>query len=474
MKLESITIQNFKGIRRKAVIPLAPVTMLFGANSSGKSSILHALLYLYELLVNKNADPEYSTVTGEHIYLGGFSELVNGKDMSNTMTLGVSFSLDPKMDFYNTFMTDSDSNVCEGYISNVSAPVMHYAIEMDIGYSELENRAFVKQSRVWFNHQLFCSLSAAAGKKSVTIEVLQDLALFVIGDSDDDEFPPFLDVGPFELNLPYKALLNVDERVEFEDAPLEWDLICSEKPLAGRIITECAFADIVLAPLRHFSKRLQQLIHVGPLRVIPNRSFVAKRSPDKPRWFNGEAGWDAFAFGSSVLQQEVNDWYKHHFNCPYQFLKSPSGYGVALADANSAMPLLPSQVGAGVSQIFPFVVAAVKPDVGMISIEQPELHLHPAWQVDLADLMLTQTNQYSADKLFLVETHSEHMVLRLLKRIRESQDASLPLDNKLAQIIFCEVFEGETRIRPIGITSDGDFDTAWPNGFFEERGKELF
>lgn len=474
MKLESITIQNFKGIRRKAVIPLAPVTMLFGANSSGKSSILHAFLYLYELLVNKNADPEYSTVTGEHIYLGGFSELVNGKDLSKTITLGVTFSLDPKMDFYNTFMTDSDSNVCEGYISNVSAPVMRYALEMDIGYSELENRAFVKQSRVSINHQLFCSLSAAAGKKSATIEVLQPSGLYVIADTENDGVLPFLDVGPFELNLPYKALINVDERVGLEDAPLEWDLICSEKPLAGRIITECAFADTVLAPLRHFSKRLQQLIHIGPLRVIPNRSFVAKRAPDKQRWFNGEAGWDAFAFGSSVLQQEVNDWYKNHFNCPYQFLKSPSGYGVALADANSAMPLLPSQVGAGVSQIFPFVVAAVKPDVGMISIEQPELHLHPAWQVELADLMLTQTNQYSTDKLFLVETHSEHMVLRLLKRIRESQDASLPLDSKLAQIIFCEVFEGETRIRPIGITPDGDFDTAWPNGFFEERGKELF
>ncbi len=474
MKLESITVQNFKGIRRKAVIPLAPVTMLFGANSSGKSGILHALLYLYELLVNKNADPEYSTVTGEHIYLGGFSELVNGKDLSKTITLGVAFSLDPKMDFYNTFMTDSDLNVCEGYISNLSAPVMHYALEIDIGYSELENRAFVKQSRVSINNQLFCSLSAAAGKKSVIIEVVQPSGLYVIADSENDGVLPFLDVGPFELNLPCKALLNLDERVELEDAPLEWDLICSEKPLAGRIITECAFADNVLAPLRHFSKRLQQLIHIGPLRVIPNRSFVAKRTPDKPRWFNGEAGWDAFAFGSSVLQQEVNDWYKNHFNCPYQFLKSPSGYGVALADANSAMPLLPSQVGAGVSQIFPFVVAAVKPDIGMISIEQPELHLHPAWQVEIADLMLTQTNQYSADKLFLIETHSEHMVLRLLKRIRDSQDASLPLDSKLAQIIFCEVFDGETRIRPIGITQDGDFDTAWPNGFFEERGKELF
>lgn len=88
MIINALIIQNFKGIRRKAVIPLAPVTMLFGANSSGKSSILHTLLYLYELLVNKNVDPEYSSVTGEHVYLGGFAELINGKDLTQVMTLG--------------------------------------------------------------------------------------------------------------------------------------------------------------------------------------------------------------------------------------------------------------------------------------------------------------------------------------------------------------------------------------------------
>jgi len=474
MKLNTITIENFKGIRRKAVIPLAPVTMLFGANSSGKSSILHAFLYLYELLVNKNPDPEFSTVTGDHIYLGGFSELVNGKDMSKTMTLGVSFSLDTNMDFYNTYMTDSDFNVCEGHASDESAPVLHYAIEVDIGFSQLSNKAFVKQSRLAINHRPFCSLTATSGKKSVLLEVTQPSAILLAANDEENGVMPFFGVDAFEVNLPFNALLNCEDRIEFVDSPINWEDVCWEKPLAGRISTECAFADVVLAPLNHFTKTLQQLIHIGPLRVIPGRSFVAKRSPDKTRWFNGEAGWDAFAFGNLVLQQQVNYWYQQHFNCSYHFLTSPSGYGVALADAKSAMPLLPSQVGAGISQIFPFVVSAVKPDLGMISIEQPELHLHPAWQVELADLMLTQTNQYSANKLFLVETHSEHMVLRLLKRIRESQDAPLPLDSKLAQIIFCEVFEGETRIRPIGITQDGDFDTAWPNGFFEERGKELF
>ena len=474
MQIKSITIQNFKGIRRKAVIPLAPVTMLFGANSSGKSSILHALLYLYELLVNKNVDPEYSSVTGEHVYLGGFSELINGKDLSKVMTLGVSFALDASMDFFNTFMTESDQNVAEGFVHDVSAPVLEYAIEMDIAYSELDNRAFVKETKVAINNHPFCVFTATAGKKAIVVNVINPSAILLSANDEINGVMPFQSIEPFELNLPNKALLNADHRIDLSDELIDWDEVCYDKPLAARVVTECAFADVVLAPLRHFIKRLQQLIHIGPLRVIPNRSFVAKRTMEKPRWFDGQAGWDAFYFGSSVLQKEVNDWYKVHFKADYQFIQSPTGYGVALTDTKNETALLPAQVGAGISQVFPFVVAAIKSDIGMISFEQPELHLHPAWQVELADLMLTQTNEYSAGKQFFVETHSEHMVLRLLRRIRDSQDAGLPFDAKQTQIIFCEVHEGETRIRGIGITPDGEFDTVWPNGFFEERNKELF
>ncbi len=474
MQIKTVTIQNFKGIRRKAVIPLAPVTMLFGANSSGKSSILHALLYLYELLVNKNVDPEYSSVTGEHVYLGGFAELINGKDLTKVMTLGVSFGLDASMDFFNTFMTDSDESVAVGFVHDVSAPVLDYAIEMDIAFSELDKKAFVKESRVSINNRPLCVFTAIAGKKAITLKILNPSAILLSINDEINGVMPFQEIGSFELNLPDRALLVIDNRIDLSDMPIEWSEVCNEKPLAGRVVTECAFADVILAPLRHFSKRLHQLIHIGPLRVIPNRSFVAKRTIEKPRWFDGQAGWDAFYFGSAVLQKEVNDWYKMHFKADYQFIQSPTGYGVALTDTKNETALLPAQVGAGISQVFPFVVAALKSDIGIISFEQPELHLHPAWQVELADLMLTQTNQYSADKLFFVETHSEHMVLRLLKRIRDSQDADLPFDAKQTQIIFCEVFERETRIRAIGITPDGEFDTVWPNGFFEERNKELF
>ena len=88
MKITSLTIGGFKGIKNKSTIPLAPITLFFGANSTGKSTVLHALLYLYEVIAKRNFDPQYSSVTGEALYFGGFQNLVHGKALSGVITLG--------------------------------------------------------------------------------------------------------------------------------------------------------------------------------------------------------------------------------------------------------------------------------------------------------------------------------------------------------------------------------------------------
>ena len=82
--------------------------------------------------------------------------------------------------------------------------------------------------------------------------------------------------------------------------------------------------------------------------------------------------------------------------------------------------------------------------------------------------------------MFLVETHSEHLMLRLLKRRRQSADNEIT-DNHSCycrkediQIIFCEQENGKTRLLPIKTTDEGEFDAPWPNGFFAERREELF
>ncbi|ESR71030.1 hypothetical protein T266_11765, partial [Pseudomonas aeruginosa VRFPA05] len=134
-----------------------------------------------------------------------------------------------------------------------------------------------------------------------------------------------------------------------------------------------------------------------------------------------------------------------------------------------------SEVGVGISQLFPLVVAAVQDRQGIIACEQPELHVHPRIQVGIGDL-LTQANKKTT---FLIETHSEHLILRILRRIRETSEGELPeglqpVSPADVSIVYMEPGEAGVRTRHIEIDSSGEFTTRWPHGFFAERGEELF
>ena len=91
MKITSLTTSGFKGIKNKATIPLVPITLFFGANSTVKSTVLHALLYLYEVIAKRNFDAQYSSITGEALYFGGFQNMVDGKALSGVSSCSRAF-----------------------------------------------------------------------------------------------------------------------------------------------------------------------------------------------------------------------------------------------------------------------------------------------------------------------------------------------------------------------------------------------
>ena len=68
MRLTRIEIENFKGIGDRQMVELRPITLLFGPNSAGKSTILQALHYLREILERGNIDPDV-TIAGGLIYV---------------------------------------------------------------------------------------------------------------------------------------------------------------------------------------------------------------------------------------------------------------------------------------------------------------------------------------------------------------------------------------------------------------------
>lgn len=110
-------------------------------------------------------------------------------------------------------------------------------------------------------------------------------------------------------------------------------------------------------------------------------------------------------------------------------------------------------------------------------IQQPELHLHPALQAALGDVFIVASG---GQNQLVVETHSEHLLLRLLKRVRQTHhqvDIAPELMLKpqdLCVLYFDPQTNGTTAVRKLRVTPEGDFMDRWPNGFFEERGKEIF
>ena len=133
------------------------------------------------------------------------------------------------------------------------------------------------------------------------------------------------------------------------------------------------------------------------------------------------------------------------------------------------------EVGSGISYVVPILASLMGAQTSWIA--QPELHLHPSAQCELGDVFLRAFNRghYS-----VVETHSEHILLRVLKRIRQTTkgaaiDADLKCPPEAVSVLYFDPQEdGSTRVKQLRVTRLGDFKDRWPDGFFEERGKELF
>lgn len=131
----------------------------------------------------------------------------------------------------------------------------------------------------------------------------------------------------------------------------------------------------------------------------------------------------------------------------------------------------------------PVVVGCLQDRNGIVMIEQPELHIHPAVQVGMGDLFIevvkSPHNQLGEGKTLLVETHSEHIMLRLLRRVRETSANEIPPDGHAIApediaVIYVENVQGIVAFRRMKLDQDGDFHERWPHGFFEERAEELF
>ncbi|MGZ8189932.1 MAG: AAA family ATPase [Methylococcaceae bacterium] len=146
-------------------------------------------------------------------------------------------------------------------------------------------------------------------------------------------------------------------------------------------------------------------------------------------------------------------------------------------------------VGVGISQIIPVLCTIY--NAYRSYIHQPELHLHPKQQSHLGDVFIERINDElygewriehddKPERFFFIETHSEHILLRILRRIRETNRSDIK--NKLFGFTadqLCVLYvdkdkNGDSQVMRLRVAENGDFIDRWPHGFFTERNADLF
>lgn len=149
-----------------------------------------------------------------------------------------------------------------------------------------------------------------------------------------------------------------------------------------------------------------------------------------------------------------------------------------LRDASERIHAI-KDVGSGIGYVLPVLCGLFNPDLAFYKfIQQPELHLHPALQAELGDVIIESVR--TENQTTIIETHSEHLVLRILKRIRQTHLKShIAPELRITADDVCVLYlapgaNDSTKVTHLRVSEDGEFIDRWPGGFFPERDQELF
>ena len=589
MRITKLTLTNFRSFKEAQTIEIAPITLLFGPNSVGKSSVLMALFYLQQIIEKGQCNPQRLEALGNKL-VGGFKNLVNGRDLSKSIVIRVDYDKNGaigKTYGKSLALLEESSTMHEVslLLQDQAVSTERVGLEFVVSWSKAKKTAYVQTLKVWLNDVFICETFCDDGFKNPLITHL-NLSHSLLLPSDHDEWlENVIEEGEDDIWSGWSNTIidNYDgvDQVHFSDdgkisrlhAELKDNQIIGFKAIAGALPKantllettvshddtviaaniEEALSEILVSPLDNLLSILNDSVCIGPLRCIPDSSYLASQYPRQADWYDGRASWDLLSTPSLLRDAKINSWLadQDKLNLGYQLVyvtrdsetrfitpsldieriedliaindavpdqlvmsvskedlnvnpdsdQSPleSEYiedlrkssdinskfyvgqeidkesYISLWDMRNKIPVSSSDIGVGISQLLPLIVASQDDKKGIVACEQPELHIHPRVQVGVGDLLIESSN----DKTFLIETHSEHIVLRILRRIRENnQETTSPsfesINPDQVSITYLESTADGVITKRLQITEDGDFENDWPNGFFDERDEELF
>ncbi len=439
--LTHLHIQNFKAWKDTGPIRLAPLTVIFGANSAGKSSLGHLLLALQQTA--RSTDRKRALHLGDStslIDLGTFADCLHGHDLKQTLSFELGWSLPKGLE-----------------VRDPLQPQLRYqGNDMQLAVTLAASKA--QQPEV---HALrYALLSHGA-------EVL-DVSL-----ARDDKRKLNLSSSSYAFKMADGRKWPLEEPEKFYRLS---DISMARYKNAGfmadfALATEAMLEGIsYLGPLRKHPQRIYPWSGETPASVGPMGEYAVAAilaAQEEGRKLNRKVGGHTRGFAEFIAA-----WLKD-LGVIQDFSVRPVAagrkeYEVLVKTHAKAPQVKITDVGFGISQVLPALVQAFYcPPHSTVWMEQPEIHLHPQVQAELADVFISATQARENGKArgvqLIVESHSEHFLNRLQRRVAEG--AVQPED---VAVYFCRREGGATELEPLRLNMFGEIEN-WPEHFFGDE-----
>jgi len=428
-----LRIRNLKSMADSGLLTLRPLTFLMGPNSSGKSTLIQALLLARQTVDSRDVGNPL-VVDGKYVKLGSYQEFIHRHDRSKRLSLEFGMRsrqrllLDPRTEVW----VDSAVVSAEFYHNQKTSEI--YSTEVTAKMPEAESAVSIRRisrenstARIEFRGRSVETKVPSSGK--------------------------FYDVvkSPFPLEFTTRRFAEAGVDAQWRSA----------------------FRMLPFAATRLFESQFMGTFYLGPLRTSPQRTYVMAGETPQDVGLQGEATssilWAARwkkALKQGVLQP-AGAWLQRFGIAEGLELKRIGGsyFTLLLTDPTTKVTANFADVGFGASQLLPAIVETLfAPEGSTVIMEQPEIHLHPAAQAVLGDLFLAAVTM---GKQLIIETHSDHLVSRVMRRIGEGN-----FDRNRVALYYCNPTEAGTEVLNIEIDDFGQFGGGLPNGFFEQAYRE--
>lgn len=423
-----LRIKNFKCFRDTGELDIKPLTFLVGPNSSGKSSIIQMLLMLKQTVDDPDMDNPLLT-NGNWVELGAYPEFVYKGDIEKDLNVEFLINVKFGFDWERNLITKLDSSK-----NNNLSLTLFFNYDPETTQIELKKR---EQKGQQFTENLI-----------------------KIGDEYEAEF--FI-----EQNNVRKKITKI--------SPIKFfDSFISEEGIDNKY-----YNTLLGSASSSVKNNFKKLSYIGPLREFPKAFYST--TGKSPRYYIGKKGENAIDIlwalkkarndeGIQNLETKIKRWITE-FGFADDIILEPIGdnvgYRALATDTQSKFDVNIINVGFGVSQTLPIIIQSFYSDEDSTNlIEQPEIHLHPKAQSILGDMFIAAIHETS--KNFIIETHSEHLLARVRRRIAEGK-----LSRDDIKIYYFDPTPEGTQIQEVTLNEYGQYE-EFPKGFFEEDLNEAF